>query len=100
MKLTYHDHTPEEYEPPYFVPVDSNTAVGHFKVRHVRAVLAGPVARRRMTRAPWAQSRRAAELVLHGRRRLPDDQAIQRCMMWGHGHGHGMPPQQQAVAAP
>ncbi len=31
MKLTYQDHTPEEYEPPYFVPVDES-GVGHFKV--------------------------------------------------------------------
>ncbi|KAG2486880.1 hypothetical protein HYH03_014474 [Edaphochlamys debaryana] len=30
MKLTYQDHTPDEYEPPYFVPVDE-TGVGHFK---------------------------------------------------------------------
>jgi hypothetical protein len=32
MKLTYQDHTPDEYEPPYFVPVDES-GVGHFKVR-------------------------------------------------------------------
>ncbi|KXZ44956.1 hypothetical protein GPECTOR_60g733 [Gonium pectorale] len=30
MKLTYQDHTPDEYEPPYFVPVDES-GVGHFK---------------------------------------------------------------------
>ncbi|GLI59640.1 hypothetical protein VaNZ11_001549, partial [Volvox africanus] len=30
MKLTYQDHTPEEYEPPYFIPVDEN-GIGHFK---------------------------------------------------------------------
>ncbi|KAG2431756.1 hypothetical protein HXX76_009252 [Chlamydomonas incerta] len=29
MKLTYQDHTPDEYEPPYFVPVDES-GVGHF----------------------------------------------------------------------
>lgn len=31
MKLTYQDHTPDEYEPPYFVPVDES-GVGHFHV--------------------------------------------------------------------
>lgn len=30
MKLTYHDHTPMDYEPPLFVPVDDN-GIGHFK---------------------------------------------------------------------
>ncbi|GLC76354.1 hypothetical protein PLESTF_001770500 [Pleodorina starrii] len=30
MKLTYQDHTPDEYEPPYFVPVDES-GIGHFK---------------------------------------------------------------------
>ncbi|GIL97703.1 hypothetical protein Vretimale_3285 [Volvox reticuliferus] len=30
MKLTYQDHTPEEYEPPYFIPVDES-GIGHFK---------------------------------------------------------------------
>lgn len=30
MKLTYHDHTPMDYEPPLFVPVDEK-GIGHFK---------------------------------------------------------------------
>ncbi|MEW5297667.1 MAG: hypothetical protein WDW36_000861 [Sanguina aurantia] len=29
MKMTYHDHTPAEYEPPYFVPAEHD-GVGHF----------------------------------------------------------------------
>jgi hypothetical protein len=29
MKCTYHDHTPEEYEPPFFAAAD-NDAIGHF----------------------------------------------------------------------
>lgn len=32
MKLTYHDHTPDDYEPPYFVPVDEK-GIGHFARR-------------------------------------------------------------------
>lgn len=31
MKLTYHEHTPDDYDPPFFVPVEES-AVGHFKV--------------------------------------------------------------------
>jgi hypothetical protein len=31
MKLTYHPHTPDDYEPPYFVPVEAEGGgVGHF----------------------------------------------------------------------
>jgi hypothetical protein len=30
MKLTYHDHCPDGYEPPFFMGVDSETAGGHF----------------------------------------------------------------------
>jgi hypothetical protein len=29
MKLTYHDHTPDEYEPPFFNPAATN-GIGHF----------------------------------------------------------------------
>jgi hypothetical protein len=32
IKLTYHDHTPEEYEPPYFHAVRED-GIGHFSRR-------------------------------------------------------------------
>lgn len=31
MKLMYYDEAPEDYEPPYFVPVEGDACVGHFE---------------------------------------------------------------------
>lgn len=30
MKLMYHDHAPEEYEPPFFVGLEDGGGAGHF----------------------------------------------------------------------